>query len=501
MAYYNPKRVDFAPNLGLIQSSGAVGNYLQNWSNNLTAQENHNQARQDKLDFQTWQKNRALVQDEQWNKAFEAGREDRVEDVNHRNNVFGLQQNAQTFNQEHSNRIFKAQQEANELALQKVAQEEARKQQINYITGMYNMQQDPTLKEMATSREEVFGAPRQTTGNKIIDQLLGGGSSFGGKMSAPNMQIKETINPEMVRLIGESKLKPPSSSSSEFVTLTKMLNDPTLTPQKRELVNDRITKLTQPDMNSEQISWNNLQKAQQGLAQKLGLPSQYSLATVDVTKLPPEVQAQASAIGQRTINILKSKNPAFEKSIGDLEAQHTQMNYALGALETVGDIRFVDETVRKYFSNYFGLSDKEMQSTEATLALQSASNMMIRIDSGATVTNNELERAIAASMTPYQHKDKILKGMKNMARRNMATLDGFKRSIDPVAFNLKYGAIRQNYETLYNTIDNMQGTQKSGGTWKEVGSTSIQAGVVETRVTQDGRTLQKLSDGTIVEVK
>lgn len=155
MAYYNPKRVDFAPNLGLIQSSGAVGNYLQNWSNNLTAQENHNQARQDKLDFQTWQKNRALVQDEQWNKAFEAGREDRVEDVNHRNNVFNHTKDQAGTQNQHNQSILALKQDSlnhakttQERQAELLAQQIAEERRAKEVRGKYQYETNPVIQEI-----------------------------------------------------------------------------------------------------------------------------------------------------------------------------------------------------------------------------------------------------------------------------------------------------------------------------------------------------------------
>jgi len=225
MAYYNPKRVDFAPNLGIIQSAGAIGNYAKDWSDGLYAK----RMKREEIDYKKQQDDiRNAYEDTRLGATLDqqkAAREHQEWSRTHQKNTFDqntLHQD-RTFNQNvlHQDRTFGAQQETNKLAREQLAQEKAKEQALAIMEGQYKLQQDPSLASMLP-QQQVFGTPTQTetphplasTGNPIIDNLLGNKNFLQPQgQSVPNIENKPVYDPNTIAMIGQSKtIKPPTEA-------------------------------------------------------------------------------------------------------------------------------------------------------------------------------------------------------------------------------------------------------------------------------------------------
>lgn len=462
MAWYNPQRVEYTPNAKVIESAGAIGGYLQDkamldYKQRLQDLENKRLA--DEFEFR---KQRATTQDDQFNKTFQQNQD---------NIAFNQSMKVADFENDDywKDKTFKQQEDTLKA---KQTEEDSQK----YVKGLYLAKQDPEFANSigATTEKTIMATPKTyTKPNPFIEQITGMSTPQQTdflpqeQMSVPTYEKKTEYNPVIMRILGGSGISmPKNESNSEYITLSKMLDKET-DPQKIEQIKARMTKLSQADMGSKLITWNALEGQANQFANNIGVTNMYALANVNMSELKPEQQAEASIIGDKMYDVYKADNKQIAKNIADFEAEYTQLSHAKDALQQVGDIRFADEAVKDYFSNYFGLSKEEMQSTEATQALQSALNIAIRVDNGASVTNNELERKVAETATKYQHKDKVLMGIKNMARRKIGTLEGLKR-LQPVAFNLKYGAVLDNYKKLYDVLD--AGT--TNNTWTSITKTT-----------------------------
>jgi len=220
-----------------------------------------------------------------------------------------------------------------------------------------------------------------------------------------------------------------------------------------------LTKKTQPDRTSLLINMQTVQKAQSDFASSLNLDSPYRLSTIDTRKWSPEQQAEGNQVASVIIKGLGANAKLVEKKMGEYGAASDQMRNALNAYEQVGDFRAVDEMTKKYFSNYFGLSEKELQSTEAAQAFQSMLNIKIKADSGSAVSGQEMVRNTLETASPYMTKAKIKSGIKNVAKRYIGELTSLKRVMGPVAFNLKYGAVLSNYEDIAKAVDTAKVTK------------------------------------------
>jgi len=256
--------------------------------------------------------------------------------------------------------------------------------------------------------------------------------------------------------LAKAKEKAPKGVKREFQQLMDQLNDPATSPSDKKLIQARLTKLSQPELSSLKINVDTVQKIQEAFAGELGLESPYQLSTVDTRTLTPEQQAQASQTASVIVKGLGANAKQVEKKMGEYGAASEQMQNALNAYEQVGDFRAADEFTKKYFSNYFGLSEDELKSTEAAQAFQSMLNIKIKADSGSAVSGQEMVRNVLETATPYMTKDKIKSGIKNVARRYIGELKSLKRVMGPIAFNLKYGAILSNYEDIAAAVDEVK---------------------------------------------
>jgi hypothetical protein len=219
------------------------------------------------------------------------------------------------------------------------------------------------------------------------------------------------------------------------------------------MIQNRITKLTQPEMTSLLTNVNTVKEAQSTFAQRVGLDDPYKLATVDTRKWTPEQRAEGDQVSSLIVKGLGANAKEADKKMAEFGALSEQMQNAISGYEQVGNFRAADETVKQYFSNYFGLSEKELESSEAASAFQSMLNIKIKADSGSAVSGNEMVRNTLETASPYMSKDKILLGIKNVAKRQIGSLNGLKKTMGPVAFNLKYGTTLSNYEDIVNATD------------------------------------------------
>jgi len=255
------------------------------------------------------------------------------------------------------------------------------------------------------------------------------------------------------------KERMPDTKSGEFERLMKQLKNPNISEEDKALVNRRLTKLTQSDMSSLKINAETVKDYQTAFADKLNLDSPYKLATIDTRELSEEDQAQANQTASIIVKGLGANAKVAEKKMGEFGAAQDQMQNALAAYEQVGDFRAADEFTKKYFSNYFGLSEEELKSSEAASAFQSLLNIKIKADSGSAVSGQEMVRNTLETASPYMTKDKIKLGIKNVAKRYIGELKSLKRVMGPVAFNLKYGAVLSNYEDIAKAVDAVKETK------------------------------------------
>lgn len=271
-------------------------------------------------------------------------------------------------------------------------------------------------------------------------------------------QQQENMKQKNALALEKERQKRPSQrgTKKEFQQLLEQYNNPNTPQADKDMIKARLTKLSQSDMSSLKINIDTVNQAQTALASDLGLDSPYKLSTIDTRKLTPEQQAQANQTASIIVKGLGANAKQAEKKMGEFGAASEQMQNALAKYENVGNFRAVDEATKEYFSNYFGLSEKELESTEAAQAFQSLLNIKIKADSGSAVSGQEMVRNTLETATPYMSKDKIVSGIKNIARRYIGELKSLKRVMGPVAFNLKYGAVLSNYEDIANAADNQK---------------------------------------------
>lgn len=260
-------------------------------------------------------------------------------------------------------------------------------------------------------------------------------------------QQKEAVSQENKLALQEARGKASKGKEKEFEQLMNMLEAET-DPTRRKRIEARLTKLSQPEMTSLLTNINTVKAAQSSFASKLGLDDPYKLSTADPRTWTPEQQAEGNQLASVIVKGLGANAKAAEKKMGEYGALSDQMQNAVQGYQNVGNFRAADEATKQYFSNYFGLSDKELESSEAAMAFQSMLNIKIKADSGSAVSGQEMVRNTLETASPYMAKDKILLGIKNVAKRYKGELNSLKKVMGPVAFNLKYGATLKNYEDI-----------------------------------------------------
>lgn len=253
---------------------------------------------------------------------------------------------------------------------------------------------------------------------------------------------------------------PTGKSKKEFMQIMDILEKGNITPQQKRFYENRLTKLSQPDMKSKEVDINTANKLRGEFATKLKLDNPYSLATIDMRNLTPEQQAEANTIGQNLVKLSGANAKEVDKKMANYGSMLEQTNNALTAYKKVGDFRLVDEKVKQYLSNYTGLTKSEIESTEATQALQSLLNISIKADSGSAVSAQEMLRKTLETSSATMNKQRIILGMKNLAKRNIGELKGLKKVMGPVPFNLRYGGVLRNYEDILKSTDNIKESSK-----------------------------------------
>ena len=265
------------------------------------------------------------------------------------------------------------------------------------------------------------------------------------------LALEETKQANKVEL-EKVKANTPKGTEKEFQQLMNLLETET-DPTKRKRIEARLTKLSQPSMTSLLTNMNTVKEAQSNFAQSVGLDDPYKLATVDTSEWTPERQAEGNQLAKVIVKGLGGNAKEAEKKMGEYGAMAEQMQNSLSSYEQVGNFRAADEATKEYFSNYFGLSEDEIKSTEAASALQSMLNVKIKADSGSAVSGNEMVRQVLETASPYMSKDKIKLGIKNVAKRQIGTLKSLKNVMGPIPFNLAYGNVLRNYEDIVNATD------------------------------------------------
>ncbi len=249
-----------------------------------------------------------------------------------------------------------------------------------------------------------------------------------------------------------------TKDNGEFERLLAKAN---LSKEKKDsLRKDRLLKLSQANMNSDAIKFQTAERAQEGFAKYMGLNSPYELSTVDTREWNDVQKTQANQVASKIIKGFGSSAKLVDKKMASYNAMLAQANNAISAYESVGEFRLLDEGVKKYFSNYFGLSEDELASTEASQAFQSLMNISINADAGKAVSAHEMVRKTLEVATGSMTKQKILLGIRNLAKRNVGELNGLKDVMGPNAFNLKYGRVLSNYEDLADAVKGEEKTSE-----------------------------------------
>ena len=263
-------------------------------------------------------------------------------------------------------------------------------------------------------------------------------------------QTREAKQADALALEQERQKRPSKTGTTkEFQQLMNLLDKET-DPKKQKMIQARLDKLSQPGMTSLLINQQTVKNTQRDFSTKVGLDDPYKLATVDTRTWTPELQAEANQVASVIVKGLGANAKAVEKKMGEYGALSDQMQNAITGYENVGNFRAADEFTKAYFSNYFGLSEDELQSTEAAQAFQSMLNIKIKADSGSAVSGQEMVRNVLETASPYMDKERIIKGVRNVAKRYKGELTALKKVMGPVAFNLKYGSVLKNYEEIAN---------------------------------------------------
>lgn len=261
-------------------------------------------------------------------------------------------------------------------------------------------------------------------------------------------QEEEQKQANKLALEREKQKKPKKAGTQrEFQQLMGLLEKET-DPKKKKMIQARLDKLSQPEMTSLLINQQTVKNTQRDFATKIGLDDPYKLSTVDTREWTEEQQAEGNQVASVIIKGLGANAKLAEKKMGEYGALSDQMQNAISSYENVGNFRLADETTKAYFSNYFGLSEKELASTEAAQAFQSMLNIKIKADSGSAVSGQEMVRNTLETASPYMTKEKILLGIRNVAKRYKGELKTLKKVMGPIAFNLKYGSVLKNYEDI-----------------------------------------------------
>ncbi len=402
--------------------------------------------------------------------------------------------------------------------------------QLMTITQAGNGIQDPAMKQKAiqdayTQARDVQlqNAPTEAERKKISDSIpaLYNANWVGQKIAESKDvydTVQESLTAEMktkasmseeeskqkgrVELERLKQMKPSTANKKEFMQIMDILKNPDLPENEKRFYEARLTKLSQPDLKSKQVDINTANELRGKFANKLGLENPYALATVDVRKLTPEQQAEANTIGQNLVKLSGANAKEVDKKMANYGSNLEQTQNALKSYENVGDFRLIDETVKKYISNYTGLSKSEIESTEAAQALQSILNISIKADSGSAVSAQEMLRKTLETASVGMNKQRIILGIKNLAKRNIGELKGLKKVMGQVPFNLRYGGVLRNYEDILDSTKNVD-TEVKPKTLEELrAATEPQKERVIKRTGTDaqGNRVVQYEDGTIEKV-
>jgi len=262
-------------------------------------------------------------------------------------------------------------------------------------------------------------------------------------------QTAETIQENKLAIEREKAKTPKKQTKREFQQLMAELDKET-DPAKRKMIEARLATLSQPKMKALGDDIRVITEKRNTFASKMGLKDPYELSTVDTREWTPEQRAEGNDVASIIIRGLKANAKQVEKKMGEYGAMAGQMQNAIDAYQDVGQFRAADEATKKYFSNYFGLSEDELKSTEAAQSFQSMMNIKIKADSGSAVSGQEMVRNVLETASTFMTKERILMGIRNVAKRYSGELKALKKVMGPVAFNLKYGTTLKNYEEIAN---------------------------------------------------
>ncbi len=250
-------------------------------------------------------------------------------------------------------------------------------------------------------QDGTFDTPFLMMSLSKMDAMLSTEESFQKEQQAEAKQTRA------ISLAKEKAKVPQKGTKREYQQVMDILKDPNLTLEERKGYEARKTKLEQTDRTSLLINAQTVRKFQSDFALKMGLDDPFKLATAITEEWTAEQQSEGNQVASIIVKGLGANAKLAEKKMGEYGALAEQMQNSISSYENVSDFRTVDETVKKYFSNYFGLSEKEIESTEAAQAFQSMQNIKIKADSGSAVSGSELVRQVLETATPFMTKIKI----------------------------------------------------------------------------------------------
>jgi hypothetical protein len=181
---------------------------------------------------------------------------------------------------------------------------------------------------------------------------------------------------------------------------------------------------------------------------------------MDTRKLDKKGQSDLNVIADSLVR--RDKPEGAGKAIEDTRKSLVAVNQLGQALKTTEEIstsgkniNLVDKAIRDNFSQYFGMSDEEMQTAFRDKRYASASNVIRNSLFGAAVSKQEGKNFIDATASLYGTNKNLVLGMKSMMEDVKAKIEINADVIGQAAFNLKFGGRLRNIEDLISSIDNV----------------------------------------------
>jgi hypothetical protein len=246
-------------------------------------------------------------------------------------------------------------------------------------------------------------------------------------------------------------------------------------------IEDRITKLSQPSMNSLKISLNTIKEIKTGLTEQLAktnpaIPRDDN-GLVDFTRLDMSKLTRSQKSDVRVFIDAKRKalNPvAFEKSVENTMKTNESLGIivdSIGQLITEvehGDnINFVEQFYKEAIGEYVGLTDEQLKDTALKSQVAGAFNIIKNALFGATQSTGEMASFKTMAGSLYNTNEKLIVGMRTLLNNSIAKIEANKMVMGDEAFNVIFGERQRRLLQMRDVADefiaNGGKSKKSGG--------------------------------------